>query len=60
MVWARARRMKTGIDDRPIAIIALLSEGPRKAASAMARIRNGAASSASVMREMAASVQPRT
>ena len=35
----------------PIAIIALLRLGPRKAASAIARIRNGIASIASVMRD---------
>ena len=51
--------MKIGIADRPIAIIAFCSDGPRNAASAIARIRNGAASSASVRRETAASVQPR-
>ena len=50
--------MKIGIAERPIAIIALGSDGPRKAASAMARIRKGAARSASVKREMTASVQP--
>ena len=41
-----------------MAIIALVRDGPRKAAKAMARIRKGTASSASVMREMVASVQP--
>ena len=41
----------------PIAIMALVRLGPRKAARAMARIRNGQASIASVMREMSASTQ---
>ena len=40
----------------PIAIIALVRLGPRKAASAIARIRNGQASMASVMREISASI----
>jgi hypothetical protein len=42
----------------PIAIIALPRLGPRKAASAMARIRNGQASIASVKRLIRASSQP--
>ena len=41
-----------------MAIIALVRLGPRKAASAMAKIRNGIASMASVAREMTASIQP--
>ena len=40
-----------------LAIIALVRLGPRNAASAIARIRNGVASIASVMREMSASGQ---
>src|SRR5208282_5190609 len=50
--------MKIGVADTPIAIIALVRLGPRNAASAMARIRNGQASMASVMREISASAQP--
>ena len=49
--------MKIGVAEMPMAIMALLRLGPRKAASAMARIRNGQASMASVMREMSASTQ---
>ena len=52
--------MKTGVAETPIAIIALVRLGPRKAASAIARIRNGQASIASVMREISASTQPPT
>lgn len=43
---ARVSRAKTGIRDTPIAIMALIRLGPRKAASALARIRNGIASEA--------------
>ena len=50
--------MKVEVAERPMAIIALTRLGPRKAASAMARIRNGIASSASVRREIAPSIQP--
>ncbi len=50
--------MKTAVAAMPIAIIALVRLGPRKAASAMARIRKGQASIASVMREMSMSGQP--
>src|SRR5271165_336504 len=50
--------MKIGVADTPIAIIALVRLGPRNAASAMARIRNGQASMASVMREISASTHP--
>ena len=49
--WARVSRMKVEVADRPMAIIALIRLGPRKAASAIARIRNGIASSASVSRD---------
>jgi hypothetical protein len=42
----------------PIAIIALVRLGPRNAASAIARIRNGQASIASVMREISPSPHP--
>ena len=50
--------MKIGVAEMPIAIIAFLSDGPRKAAIAMARIRKGQASIASVTRLMIASIQP--
>ena len=49
--------MKIGVAEMPMAIIALVRLGPRNAASAMARIRNGVASIASVMREISASGQ---
>src|SRR5450755_26279 len=52
--------MNTGVAEMPMAIIALVRLGPRKAARAMARMRNGQASIASVMREIRASVQPPT
>jgi hypothetical protein len=42
----------------PIAIMALVRLGPRNAASAMATIRNGMASMASVIRMMSPSSQP--
>ena len=42
----------------PIAIMALPRLGPRNAASAIARIRNGQASIASVMRLISASMNP--
>ena len=42
----------------PIAIMALVRLGPRKAASAMATMRNGMASMASVTRMMRPSTQP--
>jgi peptide/nickel transport system permease protein len=42
----------------PMAIIALVRLGPRNAPSAMARIRKGVESSASVMRETIWSIQP--
>ena len=42
--------MKRGAVETPIAIIALVRSGPRNAASAIARIRNGQASMASTMR----------
>ena len=41
-----------------MAIMALVRLGPKNAASAMARIKKGAASRASVQREITASVQP--
>ncbi|CFU08015.1 Uncharacterised protein [Bordetella pertussis] len=56
--WPRVSRMNLGAADTPMAIMALVRLGPRKAASAIARIRNGIASSASVAREMTLSVQP--
>jgi hypothetical protein len=49
--------MNTGVAEMPIAIIALVRLGPRNAASAIARIRNGHASIASVTREISASIQ---
>ena len=52
--------MKIGVADTPIAIMALLRLGPKNAASAIARIRNGQASMASVIREISASTQPPT
>jgi hypothetical protein len=55
---ARTSRMKIGTAERPIAIIALVSDGPRMAANAIARIRKGQASIASVTREIAMSIQP--
>jgi hypothetical protein len=42
--WPRVRRTKIGTCERPIAIMAFVSEGPSAAASAMARIRKGTAS----------------
>ena len=50
--------MKTGVAEMPMAIIALVRLGPRKAASAIATIRNGMASIASVIRMMSPSIQP--
>ena len=50
--------MKTGVAEMPIAIMALPRLGPRNAASAMARIRNGQASIASVIRLISASMKP--
>ena len=47
-----------GVADTPMAIMALLRLGPRKAASAIARIRKGQARKASVMREMTVSTAP--
>ena len=58
MVWPRVRRMKIGVAETPIAIMALPRLGPRKAASAIARIRNGQASMASVSRLISASMKP--
>lgn len=55
---ARVSRMKVEVAERPMAIIALTRLGPRKAASAIARIRKGIARSASVRREIAPSIQP--
>jgi hypothetical protein len=52
--------MKIGVVVMPIAIMALRRFGPRNAASAIARIRNGQASMASVMRLSSASTQPPT
>ena len=49
---------KIGVAEMPMAIIALVRDGPRNAAKAMARIRKGAAKSASVQRDIMASVQP--
>ena len=56
----RVSRTKIGVAETPIAIIALVRLGPRNAASAIARIRNGQARNASVMREISASTQPPT
>ena len=58
MTWARVRRTKIGVADTPMAIMALLRLGPRKAASAMARIKKGQAKKASVMREITVSTAP--
>ena len=44
--------------EMPMAIIALLSDGPRNAAIAIARIRNGQASIASVKRLISESTRP--
>ena len=57
-VWPRVRRTKIGVAVTPMAIMALDRLGPRKAASAIARIRNGTASMASTMRDSTASIQP--
>ena len=57
-VAARATRMKRGAVETPMAIMALVRSGPRKAASAIARIRKGQASMASTTRDSSASVQP--
>jgi peptide/nickel transport system permease protein len=57
-VVPRVRRMNTGVAEMPIAIMAFDRLGPRNAASAMARMRNGQASSASVRRETRRSVLP--
>ena len=54
----RERRRKIGSAAIPIAIIALTRLGPRNAASAIATIRNGMASIASVIRMMSPSIQP--
>ena len=56
----RESRTKIGVPVTPIAIIALPRLGPRKAASAIARIRKGIASIASVSRLIAASSTPPT
>ena len=58
MTWPRVRRTKIGVAETPIAIIALVRLGPRNAAIAIARIRNGQARKASVMREISASTAP--
>ena len=60
ITWARVRRTKIGVAEMPIAIIALVRLGPRNAASAIARIRNGQARKASVRREISASTKPPT
>ena len=60
ITWARVRRTKIGVAETPIAIMALVRLGPRKAESAIARIRNGQARKASVRREMKASTTPPT
>ena len=57
-VVPRVNRTNTGVAEMPIAIIAFVRLGPRNAASAIARIRKGQASSASVIREISMSVLP--
>src|SRR6516162_5254547 len=60
---AQKRQRRFGDDGggvMPMAIIALPRLGPRKAASAMARMRNGHARTASVMRPNNASTKPPT
>jgi hypothetical protein len=59
-VAPRATRTKIGMAEMPMAIMALTSAGPRNAARAMANIRNGQASIASVRRLITASVRPPT
>ena len=54
----RARRRNVGKAAMPMAIMALVRLGPRKAASAMATMRNGMASMASVIRMITPSSQP--
>ena len=56
----RASRTKVGRAAMPIAIMALPRPGPRNAASAMATMRNGIASMASLMRIISPSTQPPT
>ena len=58
IVCPRVSRTNTGVAETPIAIIALVRLGPRNAASAIARIRNGHASTASVSREISMSILP--
>ena len=58
MVAPRATRTNTGAAVTPMAIMALVRSGPRNAASAMARIRNGQASMASTTRPTTASTRP--
>jgi hypothetical protein len=58
ITWPRVSRTKIGVVVMPMAIMALPRLGPRNAASAMARIRNGQASMASVMRLISASMKP--
>ena len=48
-----------GIAEKPSAIVALVSDGPKIAASPTATTMNGNASSTSVMREITGSLQPR-
>ena len=58
IVAPRATRTKIGAAVMPMAIMALVRDGPRNAASAMARIRNGQASMASTSRPITPSTQP--
>jgi hypothetical protein len=57
-VWPRVSRTKIGVAEKPMAIIALVRLGPRNAANAIAVMRKGIASNASVMRDMIMSTQP--
>ena len=55
---ARVRRMKAGTKTTPMAIMAFCRFGPSMAMIARARMIEGKASSASIVREMNESVQP--
>ena len=52
ITWPRVSRAKIGIAERPMAIIAFVRLGPKNAPSAIAMIRNGQASKASIKREI--------
>jgi len=56
--WPRVRRTHTGTCDTPIAIIALVRLGPRKAARAIARIRKGIAVPKGLRRPRGAQCRP--